>query len=295
MTDFKYKFTQVLELISQAKKERLLTDDERKKIKDHIISEEPDLTIEMEKYNKDNDLSGLVETLKLLAGITAMSSPLDNSLFQKKRCQKRCQKRCVIYIDDIIGAGGYEYIKKIYIKFIKTSNKFSNCNSLSDLNGLLKLCLLSEISSKLDLEQIKQMPEIIYYIMQILKNGYIETIRDTKKNIKEVLEKVKGSNVINFSNFVEEEINLTDIKTMINFLDNNHKTEIKDINYRLSKYNKYIKLFDKEFEKSRKERIFEFSVVSLVIIEREDFEKFEKEREKCPNRVEKIYISWNTD
>ena len=280
MTDFKYKFTQVLALISQAKKERLLTDDERKKIKDHIISEEPDLTIEMEKYNKDNDLSGLVETLKLLAGITAMSSPLDNSLFQKKRCQKRCQKRCVIYIDDIIGAGGYEYIKKIYIKFIKTSNKFSNCNSLSDLNGLLKLCLLSEISSKLDLEQIKQMPEIIYYIMKILKNGYIETIRDTKKNIKEVLEKVKGSNVINFSNFVEEEINLTDIKTMINFLDNNHKTEIKDINYRLSKYNKYIKLFDKEFKKSRKESIFEFSVVSLVIIEREDFEKFEKEREK---------------
>ena len=39
----------------------------------------------MEKYNKDKDLNGLVETLKLLAGITAMSSPLDNPLFQKKR------------------------------------------------------------------------------------------------------------------------------------------------------------------------------------------------------------------
>ena len=93
MTDFKYKFTQVLALISQAKKEQLLTDDERKKIKEHIISEEPDLTIEMEKYNKDNDLSGLVETLKLLAGITAMSSPLDNSLFQKKRDQQHKRKK----------------------------------------------------------------------------------------------------------------------------------------------------------------------------------------------------------
>ena len=93
MTDFKYKFTQVLALISQAKKEQLLTDDERKKIKEHIISEEPDLTIEMEKYNKDNDLSGLVETLKLLAGITAMSSPLDNSLFQKKRDQQHKKKK----------------------------------------------------------------------------------------------------------------------------------------------------------------------------------------------------------
>ena len=93
MSDFKYKFTQVLALISQAKKEQLLTDDERKKIKEHIISEEPDLTTEMEKYNKDNDLSGLVETLKLLAGITAMSSPLDNSLFQKKRDQQHKKRK----------------------------------------------------------------------------------------------------------------------------------------------------------------------------------------------------------
>ena len=84
MSDFKNKFTQVLSLISQAKKENLLTDEERKTIKEHIISEEPDLTLEMEKYNQEKDLSGLIETLKLLAGITAMSSPLDNSLFQKK-------------------------------------------------------------------------------------------------------------------------------------------------------------------------------------------------------------------
>ena len=85
MSDFKYKFTQVLSLISQAKKEQLLTDDERKKIKEHIIIEEPDLTLEMEKYNQEQDLSGLVETLKLLAGITSMSSPLDNNLFNAKK------------------------------------------------------------------------------------------------------------------------------------------------------------------------------------------------------------------
>ena len=93
MSDFKHKFTQVLGLISQAKKEQLLTDEERKKIKEHIISEEPDLTTEMEKYNKDKDLSGLVETLKLLAGITSMSSPLDNSLFQKKRDQQHKKRK----------------------------------------------------------------------------------------------------------------------------------------------------------------------------------------------------------
>ena len=76
MSDFKHKFTQVLGLISQAKKEQLLTDEERKKIKENIISEEPDLTTEMEKYNKDKDLSGLVETL-----------------FQKKRDQQHKKKK----------------------------------------------------------------------------------------------------------------------------------------------------------------------------------------------------------
>jgi hypothetical protein len=74
-------------------KDTILTDEERKTIKEHIISEEPDLTLEMEKYNQEKDLSGLVETLKLLAGITAMSSPLDNSLFQKKRDQQHKKRK----------------------------------------------------------------------------------------------------------------------------------------------------------------------------------------------------------
>jgi hypothetical protein len=63
---------------------------------------------------------------------------------------------------------------------------------------------------------------------------------------------------------------------------------MKDIKNRLSRYNNSIKLFNKEFEKSKKESIFEFSIISLVVIEREDFETFERERKKCPNRVERI-------
>ena len=54
--------------------------------------------------------------------------------------------------------------------------------------------------------------------------------------------------------------------------------EMNDIRFRLSKYNKYIKLFNIEFERAKKESFFEFSIVSLVVIEREDFEKFEEER-----------------
>ena len=55
MSGFKYESTQILTLIYKAKQDNLLTDDERKAIKEHIITTEPDLTVEMEKYNKDQD------------------------------------------------------------------------------------------------------------------------------------------------------------------------------------------------------------------------------------------------
>ena len=46
----------------------------------------------MEKYNSDKDLGALVETLKLSAGLTAMSSPLDNSLWEIKKRNQRKKK-----------------------------------------------------------------------------------------------------------------------------------------------------------------------------------------------------------
>ena len=92
MSGFKYELTQILTLIYQAKKDQLLTEDERKAIKEHIITTEPDLTVEMEQYNSDKDLGALVETLKLSAGLTVMSSPLDSSLLKKKKHNQRNKK-----------------------------------------------------------------------------------------------------------------------------------------------------------------------------------------------------------
>ena len=54
------------------------------------------------------------------------------------------------------------------------------------------------------------------------------------------------------------------------------------------KYNKCIKFFKNEFVKTNKESFLEFSMISLVIIEREDFEKFDIEKKICPNREERI-------
>ena len=201
--------------------------------------------------------------------------------------------KAIIYVvyREAIKGGGCAWIQKyIYIKFIKVQNKklYKNISN-NDLNSLLKLCLLKEISSKLNKHKISKLPELIQYIMEILRKGFIEGEgNNVKKNIKDVLQKMEGSNILNFSNYVNETIDSSKLNCILNLLEINELKEMNDIKYRLSKYNKYIELFDKEYEKAQKESIFEFSIVSLIIIEREDFEKFESEREKCPNREEKI-------
>ena len=99
---------------------------------------------------------------------------------------------------------------------------------------------------------------------------------------------MRGSSIINFANYVDEIIDSNQINKILNLLEKDDLKEMNNLKELLSNYNNCIKLFSQEFEKSKKESIFEFSVVSLVVIEREDFEIFEREREKCPNRVDRI-------
>jgi hypothetical protein len=75
---------------------------------------------------------------------------------------------------------------------------------------------------------------------------------------------------------------------LLQFLKNDDLKEMKDIKNRLLNYNEYIKIFEKDFEERKRNSIFEFSMISLVVMEREDFQTFEKERKNCPNRVDRI-------
>ena len=179
--------------------------------------------------------------------------------------------------------------KVINVKFIKQPGNRNNFRTYlsSELYGLLKLCLLKEISSKLNDYQINNLPDIISSIMKILKNGYIDN-PDAKICIKEVLEKIRGSNIINFSKYVSEIIGSNELNNIMAYLGSDQLNEINDIRNRLSLYNEYIIKFEREFEIAKKKSIFEFSVISLVIIEREDYDKFSNERKRCPNRIDRI-------
>ena len=181
---------------------------------------------------------------------------------------------------------------KIFIKFIRY-NQFSRYNCLTDLKGILKLCLLKEISSKFDhytLDIFKKISETVYLIMKILNQSCIEgeNSGEAKQQIEKVLNKVNGSNIISFSKFVDENINSQCINQMINYLSAEALMDINDIRFRLGKYSKFAKTFEEIFQRSLRDSIFEFSVVSLVILDRQDFDKFEDERKQCLNKVDKI-------
>ncbi len=177
--------------------------------------------------------------------------------------------------------------KEINIYFLKVLNQSKPVKYNIDLYGLLKLCLLKEIAKKLDNKTINNLEENIKYVLLILKIGQID-FEDVKIGIKKILEKMEGGNILCFSKYVNEIINRENIINLINTLNKKDKEEIEDIYGRLLKYNEYIKIFEKEFAKANRESYFDYSIISMVVIEREKFDVFENERSKCPNRIDRV-------
>ena len=178
--------------------------------------------------------------------------------------------------------------KKINIKFIKGNiiKKYYD-SSGSSLSGFLKLCLLQEIANKINNNYINQFPEPLRTTMRILKNNYFSQTKEPGGDIRTILNK-SGNNIMNFSSFINNEVKSEYMDQLLKYLQTNEQKEIKDIINRLSPYEELIKLFNKEFIVALRESIFEFSVASAIIIERNDFERFKIEREKCPNLEERI-------
>ena len=201
-------------------------------------------------------------------------------------------QECGFIDDDNTVKEAFELNKKedemeIDIKFFKKDkNKFDK-NESQKLFGLLKLCLLKEIAITNDYKFINDLPEKISNIMTILKRGKIES-KEVQRGINEILEKEKGSNIITYAKYVDGLITQDEINTFLIPKLNESKNDIIYIYNCLGKYIEYMKIFEKEFEKAKKKSIFEFSIISTAIIERENIVNFEKNRQNCPNRIDRV-------
>ena len=181
----------------------------------------------------------------------------------------------------------------INIEFFKVGDNNFDDNNNKELKGLLKLCLLKKISQtdefKIEYKNknINNLPKKIIDIITILQKGKID-YNNVQEGILRILEKIKGGNIINFSRYVDELISQEEINNCLISKLNNSKDEINYIHNCLGKYIEYVEMFEKEFERAKKNSVFEFSIISVGIIERKDLNKFEESRKNCDNRIDRV-------
>ena len=159
---------------------------------------------------------------------------------------------------------------------------------------LSNIFLIKEIADNNGPTQLLQLSDELKFIIETFKNkfnNYIcyipEKYPDDKRNkIKDILVSSNGSNIINFSKYLKPK-HITHLKQL---LEQSELIRFNDIKDKLTKYEKEIKLFEKDIILALKNSLFEFSVVSLVMIERDDYKKFIQEKNNCPNRIDRLFF-----
>ena len=179
------------------------------------------------------------------------------------------------------------YIKHINISFAyNNDNKVKNDNS--ELTGIAKFCYLKEIASKLSEENINNFPEEIKCILLLLKNGKIKEVEKMGDETQKLLERYRKTNILNFTDYVNNAVNSNQIKTMLSNLNKDVANEIQLFKNHLCKMNSQILMFNKDFSMALKKSVFEYSLTSLEISYRSEIDEYLKNCNKCPNNNQTI-------
>ena len=152
-----------------------------------------------------------------------------------------------------------------------------------DLSGLLKLCLLIHISKNMDDYTIGNIEsdKLIDIIFTLRKMEDDKT--DIKEDIKNVLSQKNGSNILSYSSYVNSVIDKKEINNLVNLFKGDKKKEIIRFWSKLSKYNDFNKLFEMNFSKALEMSYFEYTLVSLSIIEKKNRKNYLDSKKKCNN------------
>ena len=173
----------------------------------------------------------------------------------------------------------------INIQFFNKENQIQY--PIEELSGLLNLCLLKYISEFFDNDIIKQLSIEIRQIILKLRNNINFTI-DNKKNIQLLLKENSGNNILIYSQYLNMIINQNKMNNLISLLNNPNKSKINIYWGSLSKYAEYNIFFEEEFTKDLKNTKFDYSLISLGILERNDEYQYKSKRDGCPNMKKRI-------
>ena len=127
--------------------------------------------------------------------------------------------------------------------------------------------------------------EIKNIILKLRKNiGFKD---DNKENIKLILKEKKGNNILIYSQYVNMFIKSKQINDLINFLNEENQDKINKYWGYLSIYEEYNSFFEEEFQKDLKNTFFDYSLISMAILEKND-KSYKSKRDSCPNVIKRI-------
>jgi len=149
---------------------------------------------------------------------------------------------------------------------------------MKDLKSLLKVCLLKKISSELKNININ---DIIKKDIKDIISKFNENVHftgdDDDKNLSLMIKEKKIINILIFSEYLTlKSIDSKKIKTLLNLLGEKKK-DLENYWRCLSSYEEY-SYFEEQLKNDLKKCKFDYSLVSMNILERDNPEEYEKKK-----------------
>ena len=150
-----------------------------------------------------------------------------------------------------------------------------------ELSGILQLCLLKYIASKIN-DTSKIQDDEIREIIKELKEG-VQMDENPQENIKNSLSQKNGNNILTYINYLKEVISEKVIDDLINLLEQDRQKDIKAFWSILSKYQDFNILFEEEFSKAIEKSYFDYSLIGVSIYQHKRRKEYLENLKKCEN------------
>ena len=170
-------------------------------------------------------------------------------------------------------------------------------NKIGNISGILKLFLLKFISNIIKEEHlIKIKNEYLKNIIQKLKDdielinkdGIIKNEKLLPKDIQTILKEKKGNNIMEYVKYINSVIEINEIDELIKIFEKEEKVKISSFINSIIKYDRLFKFFEEEFIEAQKESIFDYSIISIAILDNEKFKTYEFSKNVCQNCITKL-------
>ena len=124
---------------------------------------------------------------------------------------------------------------------------------------------------------------------------YVKNIEDCEKEIIQAFsEKCKGIPINEETNFYEiaKSFSINDFNELMYQIQ--LQNEIQEHDQLLKNYQEYYEIFDTFFDKMLSLSVFEYQLVKIYTLDRDDYQKFKKEKNDCENMKEKLLFHGTT-